>query len=306
MLIRESTDSDLPEIVRLRNQVFPEKATEESFRALEASVRDDPRIRLVSVADGELLGFGEVFRNLWMAPGVFRLQLVVDAARRGQGIGSAMFAPLAEWANAQSVAYLEATPSDQDPSSQEFLSRKGFEFHAHTFESVLDLAAFDSAAFESWTRPELKIFSFAETLDDEAARRKLWMLNTETSRDEPHNDPNHVPTFEEYEKNVIEARWFNPAGQFIAAIGEEWVAMSAVGTMNPGTMLNFFTGVVRSHRGLGLAKALKLRSATFAKQSGAETLRTNNDSRNAPMLAINRKMGYQPRVGWVFMRRSMG
>jgi GNAT superfamily N-acetyltransferase len=35
----------------------------------------------------------------------------------------------------------------------------------------------------------------------------------------------------------------------------------------------------------------------FAKAYGATSIRTHNDSENEPMLAINRKLGYQPQVG---------
>jgi hypothetical protein len=34
-------------------------------------------------------------------------------------------------------------------------------------------------------------------------------------------------------------------------------------------------------------------------------IRTNNDSRNAPMLAINRKMGYQPEPGWHLLLKDI-
>jgi hypothetical protein len=35
-----------------------------------------------------------------------------------------------------------------------------------------------------------------------------------------------------------------------------------------------------------------------ARRLGAGTIRTNNDSLNAPMLAINRKLGYCPLPGY--------
>jgi hypothetical protein len=35
----------------------------------------------------------------------------------------------------------------------------------------------------------------------------------------------------------------------------------------------------------------------FAKKHGADSIRAYNDSQNAPMLAINRKLDYKPQVG---------
>jgi hypothetical protein len=46
-----------------------------------------------------------------------------------------------------------------------------------------------------------------------------------------------------------------------------------------------------------VAQALKLLAIRCARRYGAVYIRTHNDSENAPMLAINRKLGYQPQPG---------
>lgn len=62
-------------------------------------------------------------------------------------------------------------------------------------------------------------------------------------------------------------------------------------------MYNMVTGVDRAHRGHGVAQALKLLAIRCARRYGAIYIRTHNDSENAPILAINRKLGYQPQPG---------
>ncbi len=57
------------------------------------------------------------------------------------------------------------------------------------------------------------------------------------------------------------------------------------------------TGVERAYRGRHIALALKLLGIRYAKARGALTIRTNNDSQNVPMLAVNRKLGYRPEPG---------
>ena len=42
-----------------------------------------------------------------------------------------------------------------------------------------------------------------------------------------------------------------------------------------------------------------------AKAFGAATIRTNNDSENAPMLAINRKLGYKPLPGKYLLHKQL-
>ena len=69
-------------------------------------------------------------------------------------------------------------------------------------------------------------------------------------------------------------------------------------------MFNAFTGVRREYRGRGIALALKLLAIDFCCRSGAGRVRTNNDSKNAPMLAINRRLGYLPEPGWYATRRE--
>jgi RimJ/RimL family protein N-acetyltransferase len=58
--------------------------------------------------------------------------------------------------------------------------------------------------------------------------------------------------------------------------------------------LNNFTGTLRSHRGRGLATLAKLASIRWASEHGIVSMATTNDERNAPMLAVNRKLGYEP------------
>jgi GNAT superfamily N-acetyltransferase len=60
---------------------------------------------------------------------------------------------------------------------------------------------------------------------------------------------------------------------------------------------NATTGVIRAYRGRKIAQALKALAACYARQHGAREIGTDNDSLNAPMLAVNRKLGYQPQSG---------
>jgi GNAT superfamily N-acetyltransferase len=62
-------------------------------------------------------------------------------------------------------------------------------------------------------------------------------------------------------------------------------------------MYNMTTGVERDFRGHGLATALEVLAIRCARRYGAAYLRTNNHSENAPMLAVNRKLGYLPEPG---------
>ena len=54
-----------------------------------------------------------------------------------------------------------------------------------------------------------------------------------------------------------------------------------------------------------VAQALKLQTILLAKREGVRYERTNNDSQNAPMLAVNRKLGYKPEPGIYHLLRTL-
>jgi len=58
--------------------------------------------------------------------------------------------------------------------------------------------------------------------------------------------------------------------------------------------MSMFTGTRRAYRGRGLALAVKLASINWAAANGITRLLTYNDATNAPMLAVNARLGYQP------------
>jgi len=55
-----------------------------------------------------------------------------------------------------------------------------------------------------------------------------------------------------------------------------------------------FTATGREYRGRGLALAVKLASTRWAAEHGITQLVTTNDETNASMLAVNRRLGYEP------------
>ena len=71
----------------------------------------------------------------------------------------------------------------------------------------------------------------------------------------------------------------------------------------PGVVTTDWTGVARAGRGKGIARALKYETVMQAIALGVDRVRTDNDSRNAPILHINDSMGYKRRPDMIqFMR----
>ena len=58
--------------------------------------------------------------------------------------------------------------------------------------------------------------------------------------------------------------------------------------------LNAYTGSLRAYRGRGFARLAKLGVMRQLAELGIELVLTENDETNAPMLAINNRLGYTP------------
>jgi mycothiol synthase len=65
------------------------------------------------------------------------------------------------------------------------------------------------------------------------------------------------------------------------------------------------TAVLRAWRGRGLATALKHATIGWAINRKLEILQTGNDVDNAPMRAVNARLGYAPMPDIVFMRGAL-
>ena len=294
---------DVERTVAIFNAWIMEPTTVE--RILEAEARQVVgrhihRLVALHGAD-EIIGYAEAIHSPWDAAGAYVGDLCVDVAWRGVGAGAALWSALLASLRAADAQRLEVSVRDDDAASWRFAEARGFVRGRHIFESTLDLASFDEQPFAgAIARSQAAgyhFFTLADVGDTEEARRRDYEINRRVVFDIPGREQTFAP-FEEWRRFVCEASWYRPDGQIIAALGAEWIGLAAVGYYAAtNSMNNRITGVDRAHRGQGVAQALKLLAIRCARRYGAAYIRTNNDSENAPMLAINRKLGYQPQPG---------
>jgi len=272
----------------------------------------DGRITHRSVAEddsGAVVGYGLCVHETWSPTGSFYAWVGVLPDAAGRGLGSALYEDAAAFLTAQNATNVSTDVRDNDPRSRAFAEHRGYIVTRHQFMSLLDLAVFDASAFPdpnlTLGNAGLTVFSMADCHDSPQARRLLFEINRETCRDIPGFNGEH-PNFEEFEQVALSGPRYYPAGQIIVADGDEWVGFAAV-TLNPDdhSAYNLMTGVRRAYRGRGIATALKLLAIEFARKNGAKVITTDNDSENAPMLAVNRKLGYQPQPGRWILRKEL-
>ncbi|MFF9896509.1 GNAT family N-acetyltransferase [Streptomyces longispororuber] len=158
----------------------------------------------------------------------------------------------------------------------------------------LDLDAFDRERFEPvlrrCRRDGITFTTMAQAGDTPRHRRALYELNKTCSADIPGRGPFH--TYEEYLAERVETPLYDPRGVVLAVDGGTWAGMAATTLRPEGHAFSEMTGVLRSHRGRGIAVAMKVLAADFARAAGARELRTLHQPGNAPVIALNRRLGF--------------
>ena len=297
-------DSDASQFVALVNTIAADPITVERVReSAQFFPTDGIRQRTVAVDEhGNIIGSNEVNHRPTYVPGTFYIEVIVLPEYRRRGIGSQLYAHAVETANAHGANRLLCETQDHQPDWIRFAQSRGFQLQRHIFESTLDLQTFDEVPFagtiESVQAQGIRFFTLADVGNTEENQRKLWEINRRDALDIPGYEGD-FPRWQDFSKHVFQASWFSAAGQIFAADGEQWIGLAAVGYFkNTNSCYNMHTGVFKEYRGRKIALALKLLATRYARLLGATFIRTNNDSQNAPILAINKKMGYTPEPGW--------
>lgn len=309
--LRDLNEDDLPALADLVNQVYVQpmglsQLKDWYTRRPEGQIR---RCRMAEDDAGQMIGYNLLQHEPWEDDGLFYLEIIVRPECHGQGLGRYLYDEAMTAVSTLSGKRLKGDVRDDRPEWLRFAENRGFTIWRHWFESTIDLSAFDERPFaglvESVEATGIRFFSLADVGDTEEARRKLHAVNTAVSADSPGSDGS-FPSFEEFNNMFNTVSWFRPGGQILAADGDEAIGLAAVGYFaETNSMYNMITGVLPAYRGRKIAQALKLLTIHYAKTFGAATIRTNNDSENAPMLAINRKLGYKPRPGKYLLHKTL-
>ncbi len=302
--------AELAGLFSLEDEPISETALIEDYEAHKN------RIFSLKIAEdelGELLGFNWATRSRFKESDA-HIYLMVKPELRRQGAGKRLYEDLEQSAISAGIQRLEASIRDNRPECLSFALSCGFTERTHSLGMELDLSSFDDHAYDETiarlTNEGFLFTSMGELGNTEDAQRKLYALNNTTGLETPGAEGiQSWLDFEDFQKKVCQSNWYMPAGQMVVidtATGE-WAAMSAV-TRFEGSeaAYNLHTGVDKRYRGRKLAQAVKTRALCFARQElGVKIVRTNNNSLNQPMIAINRKFGYMPAQGSFAMEKTL-
>jgi GNAT superfamily N-acetyltransferase len=133
-----------------------------------------------------------------------------------------------------------------------------------------------------------------DTDTDPDRMTKLYELMTEAERDIPTTVPWPTKPFEVWKSINFGNPGIRQDRFWIAREGDAIVGLSML-QFPPvrGLPWTALTGTSRAVRGRGIARALKYETVAQAINLGCERIRTGNDGANAPILHLNKEMGYR-------------
>lgn len=305
--IRPFTPDDYADMVSVSNAVFPEYPdTEEDWRHEDEHM--DPKCRwgrVVAEVEGRIVGLAGFAQYPGQYhPRKFHVYASVLPERQGQGIGDALASAVMDALAPHEPIQLNADTREDQLRGVQFLTRNGFEEKMRSWESRLDVAAFDPTPFLAKAQQAydsgIVVRSYAELAEDPERERKMYELSWALTQDVPSTDKPTKLSFEYYVTERLNHPDFLPEGCFIALDGTDFVGYSNMWHSKGSTDLyTGLTGTLRSHRRRGIAMAVKLRALAYAKEVGAPIVKTWNEQNNRAMLSINEALGFVKQPAWI-------
>lgn len=286
--IRTAGPEDAVGIARIWAGTMPHLV--KTARAIEIELQHGRSRGVRIAADGpDVVGYANIYLP---SPGVeaprVRITLQVPVEHRRQGIGTALLAAITERAVEVSAGRLLVVVRD-DAESKEFAATHGFALGRRMTNSAAEL----SSAREPVAPPDgLRVVSYGEL-----EPRQVYDAEVQVRDDDP-SGLSGGPTYDEWER----ISWQNPDGRrdlSAAVLDGDRVLSFVTTTADPdrGIIWSNLTGTIPSARGRGLAKVVKSVALARARDAGFVTASTGNDAGNAPMLAVNKWLGYRETSG---------
>ncbi|WP_433314503.1 GNAT family N-acetyltransferase [Micromonospora chersina] len=285
-LIRPARPDDAPGVVALRGVVHPYlvRGVESTRRMIAQPPPGEDWAAWVAEADGQVVGWVSAYRNIQTsAANVGEIStLHVHPAHRLRGVGTALLDA--------ALAHLRLLGAKRlltwsQPGFLPFARRHGFTPSRELRYSALDLRP---APPMPEPPPRVRLVPAADV-----DPREIHRVDAESSLDEPGDVPTDALGYDVWHHEVWDNLGLDRDASTLAEVDGRLVAVSLV-KRDGDRMWSDFTGTVPEHRGRGLARLAKQAALHRAAASGVRTAYTSNDEANAPMLAVNARLGYRP------------
>lgn len=304
LTIRTITDeADLERLVPIVNATNPESPTSlDEIRWSDATYPGT--VRFLAELDGRAVGAATVGRIYVFAPDFPALWAIISVlpdARRA-GIGGRLLSEVSAVARSRDKTQLYLRCAEDRPEAIEFLAHRGFSELERSKTVRLELAGRRVPAVTP--PPGIELTTLAARPD---LVEGVHAVAIETFPDVPSGDvPMAVGDLDEFRARDVD-RPSVPNDAFFVAVdtGSGRAVGYACLLMQPGSTTVAYhdmTAVLRAYRGRGIARELKNATIAWSIKNGLTALETGNDEANAPMRAVNARLGYEPLPDEVLMR----
>ncbi|MEY4530538.1 MAG: hypothetical protein RLZZ156_1259 [Deinococcota bacterium] len=303
MQIRDFTITDLNQVVAIQNAVVPNQALsyaelEHDLTKLEERVR---QVFIVAEENDAVIGAANYHRFAGSYhPNKFGIEIWVNPEHQGRGVGSALYTALLGKLEPLEPISVSTQVRESDTRAMRFAQSRGFLEIKRDFESLLDITNFSSQLYQekilSLEQRGLQLISWAEA-DSLECRQELHSVFSIVRHDVPRAEPPTPITFEFLNENVLSESLMQAS--FYAFEDNKIIGFTGCFRgAHEGWLDQWLTATTRAVRGRGIATALKVKQIEMAQKLGFTIIRTDNDTRNTGMLAINDKLGFirQPAV----------
>jgi GNAT superfamily N-acetyltransferase len=307
--IREFEERDAPGAVALLRDLIPTffLTTERLVHGLHARPERARRRVWVAEEDGAIVGWGHGQLDWAIEESdVGYLWAGVRADRRRRGLGAALWVQVEDHLRSYGARELHTNVGD-DPAGERFVVGRGFEFTRTDSVSALDPRTADTSSLEGLERrleaEGLRPAPLRDVLD---RPRELHALYAAVMADVPADHAVTDLRYDDFVRRTLEDPGLDPEGSYVVLDGERPVALAWLLVDDEGRRAqNEMTGTLPEYRRRGLARLAKLAAIRWCAEHGIERVLTGNDSTNAPMLALNRELGYRPLFSWThYVRRD--
>jgi GNAT superfamily N-acetyltransferase len=302
--IRPYEPRDAGPAAELVGSVFPQPnaITETTIKHYVESTPVRSQLGVWVAYDGaDLVGWADgALRWSVAEEGVTELWVAVRADRRGEGLGRELYARAKDHVLAIGAREIGTFARLDEPESIEFATRRGFQEARREYSWALDLEAADHAP--PAVPDGVQIVRLKELRGRD---RELFELYDEAHSDMPSDHP-HVLDFEEWRAETLENPELDFEASSVVLVDDRfasfaWITSDRVG----GGGSHELTGTLREYRGRGLARLAKEATIHWAAEVGLRFLVTSNDNTNAPMLALNERLGYAPRTTIIELTKKL-
>lgn len=222
------------------------------------------------------------------------LGIAVLRDERRRGIGTALWAAASAHARAGGKTGFQLEVDETSTDGLAFLEHRGFTALERSRVVRLDLAGLDAPDPE--VPPGIAITTLAERPELVAGAHAVAVASF---GDIPHGGtPMAAGDLAEFVGRDVERPGIPRDGFFLALDGRDGgvvgYASLYLSPGDPTTAWHDMTAVLPAARGRGVARALKQATVRWAIAGGLAALETGNDPANAPMRAVNARLGYRP------------